>query len=236
MKTAELKELLKKVALTTALLCMGITVFTGCAKNPAAPKLYYQGHASVRITTPENKVIYVDPYTGDGYDAGADLILITHGHQDHNKTQLITNRNEDCQIITHEEAVTDDGHQSFDLGFVKIDAVQAQNKNHDPAKCVGYVLTFSNGVQLYLSGDTSATEQMGDLKARKIDYAFFCTDGTYNMNIEEAAQCAKLMGAKHNTPYHLPHDKENPFDRSFAESFAVDGLLVVAPGETIALE
>ena len=219
-----------------SLLCAGTMALAWGEQKSAAPALYYQGHASVRITTADNKVIYVDPYTGDGYDPGADLILVTHGHQDHNKTELVTKRNKGCRVITHEDALKGGKHQSFDLGFVKIDSVRAENKNHDPAKCVGYVLTFPNGVQLYLSGDTSTTAQMGDLKKRGIDYAFFCTDGTYNMNIEEAARCAELVGAKHNIPYHLPHDNENPFDRAFAESFAVNGLLVVAPGETIKLE
>ncbi len=218
------------------LLCAAAFALAGCNKKPAAPELYYQGHASVRITTAEGKVIYVDPFAGDGYDQGTDLILVTHGHLDHNKTELVTNRNEGCRVITHEDTVTESGYHNFDLGFVRIDAVRAENKNHDPAKCVGYVLTFSNGAKLYLSGDTSTTAQMGDLKARGIDYAFFCTDGTYNMDIAEAARCAELVGAKHNTPYHLPHDKENPFDRAFAESFPVKGLLVVVPGETIALE
>ena len=218
------------------LLCAGAVAMAGCAKKPAAPNLYYQGHASVRITTVENKVIYVDPFAGDGYDVAADLILVTHGHMDHNKMDLIANRAENCQIITYEQAIQDGAYKSFDLGFVKIDPVEAYNKNHKKENCVGYILTFSNGVQLYLTGDTSTTDQMPTLKARNIDYAFFCCDGTYNMNIDEAAKCAELVGAKHNTPYHMPHDKENPFDRTFAESFAVQGLLVVASGETIALE
>ncbi|MBR4667318.1 MAG: MBL fold metallo-hydrolase, partial [Butyrivibrio sp.] len=51
-----------------------------------AAKLLYQGHASVRITTPEGKTIYVDPYAGEGYDVPADLILETHGHFDHTQT------------------------------------------------------------------------------------------------------------------------------------------------------
>ena len=218
------------------LLLAGAAALAGCEKKGDAPELYYQGHASVRITTADNKVIYIDPYAGDGYDLGADLILVTHGHQDHNKTELVTSRNEGCRVITHEDAVVGGEHKSFDLGYVKIDAVRAENKTHDPAKCAGYVLTFPNGVRLYMSGDTSTTAQMGDLRARGIDYAFFCADGTYNMDIEEAARCAELVGARRNIPYHLPHDKENPFDRAFAESFAADGLLVVAPGETIALE
>ena len=31
-------------------------------------KLLYQGHGSYRITTGEGKVIYVDPFAGEGYD------------------------------------------------------------------------------------------------------------------------------------------------------------------------
>ena len=48
-------------------------------------KLLYMGHASIRITTPEDKVIYIDPFAGDGddYAPAADLILETHGHYDH---------------------------------------------------------------------------------------------------------------------------------------------------------
>ena len=48
-----------------------------------ALKLVYMGQASLRFVTPENKVIYVDPYAGNNYDLAADLILITHGHFDH---------------------------------------------------------------------------------------------------------------------------------------------------------
>ena len=44
--------------------------------NAATDKLLYQGHGSLRITTTDGKVIYVDPYAGKGYEPAADLILI----------------------------------------------------------------------------------------------------------------------------------------------------------------
>ncbi len=44
---------------------------------------------------------------------------------------------------------------------------------------------------------------------KEIDYAFFCCDGVFNMGLEETAQCAELMNAKHNIPYHMTTDQEN---------------------------
>jgi len=36
-------------------------------------KLLFQGHGSFRITADDGRVIYVDPYAGEGYDLPADL-------------------------------------------------------------------------------------------------------------------------------------------------------------------
>ena len=90
------------------------------------------GQASLRIVAPEGKVIYIDPYAGDDYDLPADLILVTHGHFDHCAVDKVQDRNEDCMIITHREAVVDGVHQTFDLGDVTIVAVEAgYNQWHD---------------------------------------------------------------------------------------------------------
>ena len=47
--------------------------------------ILFQGHGSARIVTLDGTVVYVDPYTGDGYNEPADLILVTHQHPDHNQ-------------------------------------------------------------------------------------------------------------------------------------------------------
>ena len=205
-------------------------------KMGEASKLLYQGHASVRITTPEGKTIFVDPFMGEGYDAPADLILITHDHYDHTQTKLIKTKNADCQTITWKEALKG-GHQTFDLGYVRVEAVEAgYNRNHNVKKCVGYILTFSNGATLYLTGDTSTTPQMKELADRKLDYAFFCCDGVYNMDVQEAIECALSVGAKHSIPYHMVPANKDGFDQSVAESFDVPGRIIVKPGEELILE
>ena len=145
------------------------------------PVLLYMGHASLRIVTGEDKVIYIDPFAGSGYDMTADLILQTHDHFDHKDMSKISSKSSDCVVITQKEALSGGIHNSFDQGYVKVEAVEAgYNKNHDKKNCVGYILTFSNGATLYVSGDTSKTEQMPELAARNLDYAFFCCDGVFS--------------------------------------------------------
>ncbi len=203
-----------------------------------AAKLLYQGHASVRIVTPEGKTIYVDPFAGEGYDVPADLILITHGHFDHTQTKEIRTKNEGCRTITWKESIKGGKHQIFDLGYVKVEAVEAGfNRNHNVKNCVGFILTFSNGATVYLSGDTSTTPQMAELAGRNLDYAFICCDGVYNMDVKEAMECAKTIGAKHTIPYHMiPADKTHCFDQRVAESFDVPGRIIVKPGEELTIE
>ena len=129
-------------------------------KTTGAPTLIYQGQASIRIVTAEGKVIYIDPYAGDDYDLAADLILVTHAHFDHNATDKITNRNPDCRVITWKEAVIEGVHQTFDLGYVTVEAVEAGfNRMHDVNECAGYILTFSNGKSVYVTGDTENTSK-----------------------------------------------------------------------------
>ena len=200
-------------------------------------KIFYLGHASLRIITAEDKVIYVDPFAGDGYDPGADLILVTHDHFDHNAVEMVENRNPDCQIITWKEALAGGEHQTFDLGYVTVEATEAgNNPNHDINECVGYILTMPDGVSVYISGDTSTTDQMSLLSENEIDYAFFCCDGVYNMDLEEAAACAGLVSARHNIPYHVVPPNEGLFDRDRAETFPAENLLILEPGEEIELE
>ncbi len=203
-----------------------------------APVLLYQGQASIRIVTGEGKVIYIDPYTGDGHYLPADLILVMHTHFDHSDIERVEHKNEDCAIITHKKAIKDGEHQVFDFGYVVVEAVEAgYNQWHNVGECVGYVLTFNNEKSVYVTGDTSTTEQMPLLAEKGIDYAFFCCDGVYNMGLKEAAECAEAVGAKHNIPYHMTTTAtEKHFDRELAKQFNAPNRLIVEDGEEIRIE
>ena len=163
------------------------------------------------------------------------MILITHGHRDHNAVDLIKNRAGGCRVITWREGLADGVYKTFDLGFYTVEAVQAgNNRNHDTRECVGWLITLSGGLSVYATGDTSATDQMAELAGRGITYAFFVCDGKYNMDMDEAVACAKTVGARHSIPYHMAPGKL--FDRERAELFDVPGRLIVAAGEEIVLE
>ncbi len=180
-------------------------------------------------------MIYIDPYAGEGYDLPADLILVSHGHADHTAVDLIRNRNEGCQVITYREALAGGEYKAFDLGFVRVEAVQADNnRNHDIRECVGWLVTLPDGISVYGTGDTSTTDQMAELAGRDITYAFFVCDGIYNMDMEEASACARLVNAKHSIPYHMaPGELFNP---KRAELFDVPNRLIIPAGEEITLE
>ncbi|MCR5566057.1 MAG: MBL fold metallo-hydrolase [Clostridiales bacterium] len=220
-------------------LCGILSLFLLCgaaaAEDAPVHKLLYQGHGSLRVVTAEGKVIYIDPYAGEGYDLPADLILMTHGHQDHTAVKLIKTKNEGCRTISWKEALVKGEYKTFDLGYAVVEAVQAgNNKNHNIRECVGWVITLSGGVTLYVSGDTSATDQMKELAERDLHYAFFCCDGKYNMDVKEAAACAKTVNARFSIPYHMAPGKL--FDRKTAEQFDAPNRLIVPAGEEITLE
>jgi len=220
--------------LSLSMLLLGLAC-AGAESVPSGDRLLYQGHGSLRIVTNEGKVIYIDPYAGEGYDLPADLILVTHGHQDHTALKLIKNRNEDCQVITWKEALVKGEYKTFDLGYAVVEAVQAgNNKNHNIKNCVGWLITLSDGISIYATGDTSTTDQMAELAERRINYAFFVCDGKYNMDMDEAIACAKLVNAQHSTPYHMAPGKL--FDAKRAELFDVPNRLIIPAGEEISLE
>ena len=196
-----------------------------------ATKLLYQGHASHRITAADGRVIYIDPYAGSGYDKPADILLVTHQHEDHNKTELVTQK-PDCTVITNVEALAGGKYNTFDVKGIIIEAVEACNSNHNPKECVGFILTV-DGIKIYIASDTSRTKSMESFAARKLDYALLPIDGYYNMDLAEAAECAALIGARVTIPVHMKSGAL--FDKERAEAFNAPGKRIVAAGEEIEL-
>lgn len=195
-------------------------------------KLLYQGHGSYRITTNDGVVIYIDPYIGDGNNEEADIVLVTHEHSDHNRVELVKLKS-DGVIIRQNNLKIGTIYYTTSIKGVSIEAVEAYNKNHNKANCVGYVLRF-DGVSLYASGDTSMTDDMRNkLPKYNLDYALLPCDGIYNMDVDGAIECAKVIKARVSIPIHT-----NPsmlFDESIANKFIVKGRKIIKPNDEINL-
>jgi len=207
---------------------LSFLLFAAC-KDDGVTKLLYQGHASFRLTAKNGTVLYIDPYAREGYDLPADIILVTHGHNDHNKVEYVTQKKK-CVVITNDEAQKGGRYNTFKIKGITIEAVEAYNGNHHRSIGVGYVITI-NGIKLYHTGDTALTEQMKTLSEKELDYALIKCDGVPEM----AAEWAEIIGAKNNIPMHHSSQQGIWFDRNIAERFNAPGRIIVEPMDEIEL-
>ena len=205
-----------------------LPAFSAC-KNEGTTKLLYQGHASFRLTAKNGAVLYIDPYAKEGYDLPADIILVTHGHWDHNIVELVTQKKK-CVVIANDEAQKGGKYNTFNIKGIKIEAVEAYMGNHDRRIGVGYVITI-DGIKLYHTGDSTLTDQMKTLPEKKLDYALIYCGGVP----ETASGWAEIIGAKHNIPMHHSSQRGVWFDKNIADRFTAPGRLIVEPGEEIEL-
>ncbi len=195
-------------------------------------RILFQGHGSLRLTTGSGKVVYIDPYAGEGYDKPADLILVTHQHFDHIGIDKMPH-SDGCIVIQSFDALAGGRHHHFSACGLDIESVPAENQKHSRAECVGYIVR-GEGLCLYFAGDTSYFPEMDGFAQKQIDYAFLPTDGFYNMDASEASRCAEIIGAKHAVPIHM-NPKQMLFDPAVAEQFTAKNRLIIKAGEEIEL-
>jgi len=181
-------------------------------------RLTFIGHGSLRFDY-GGKVVYVDPYgkVGDyGAMPPADLVLLTHEHQDHlDPAALDKVAGPDTPIVLTGASLEKLGRgtvlgngQTATVAGIPIEAVPAYNIQHmrEPGlpyhpkgRGNGYVLTFGDK-RVYVAGDTENIPEMAQLK--NIDIAFLPMNLPYTMTPEMAADAARMVKPKILYPYH----------------------------------
>lgn len=177
------------------------------------------GHGSLMLKF-DDKIIHIDPFSKlADYSKlpKADLLLITHEHQDHLDLAAIELiRTKDTKIVlTGKSAEKLSGGlvmkngDSKTVAGIAIEAVPAYNllhkrENgqpfHPKGQGNGYVLTFADK-RIYIAGDTENTPEMKALK--NIDVAFLPMNLPYTMSPEMVADAAQAFKPKILYPYHF---------------------------------
>lgn len=196
-------------------------------------RLLYQGHSSLRIILNNNKVIYIDPFGGVGYDLNPDFVLISHEHFDHNNLSLLKIK-PGCVIIRAKDCISQDlRYRGFCNSYLKVISTPSENINHNIREGVGFILEFENK-KIYFAGDTSYLPFMKDeLGKINIDYAFLPIDGIYNMDYKEASVCANVIRPKFAIP--ISTQPGCLFSLKKAEQFEYENRLILQPGNEIIL-
>lgn len=184
------------------------------------------GQSGYVIKTEQTEII-IDPYLSDIVNrvAGrerlveapikpaeirADAVICTHNHLDHLDTDAIAQMDKTLLYIT-----TDEGEavlrgmgctrvetlregDSIQIGEMKITGVAACHT----VEAFGVVLQ-AEGLTLYFSGDTLYDSRLFEIARFAPDYTFICINGRLgNMNVEEAVETVRQIGAKISVPNH----------------------------------
>jgi len=227
---------------------MSLLSFFGCGrKTPAYPTdtltardgsvltVTFYKHASLAIDAGGGRRIYVDP-VGSLADYSsqpkADLILVTHSHDDHfdraaierlstSKTDMLCDRTV-AGAFDMECHVMRPGSVATPRDYVRIEAVAAYNTSEGHLKFhpkeredCGYLLTIG-GTRIYIAGDTEPTPEMKAL--RDIDIAFLPVNQPYTMTVEQAVEAVKTLRPRIFCPYHYGQvDEKTDLDRLVRE-------------------
>jgi len=188
-------------------------------------KITFIGHATLMFDY-GGKVVHVDPWSKLADYAKlpkADLVLVTHEHQDHLDPKAVAAvRNENTKVVLTKacaDKVPDgimmkNGDVQTVQGF-KVEAIPAYNivqkrpdgqPFHPKGVGNGYVVTFG-ATRVYVAGDTENTPEMKKLE--KIDIAFLPMNLPYTMTPAMVADAAKAFQPKILYPYHYGETDPN---------------------------
>lgn len=191
-------------------------------------KISYHGHSVVRIETDSHKII-IDPFiTGnpkcdlDPDKVDVDVILLTHGHNDHvGDTMQIADRTGAQIVALNELAVylskkgynahgmNIGGAYDFDFGRVKYtQAFHSSSYEEEDGTFIytgmpGGILLTIDGKTIYHAGDTSLFSDMKLIgEMNDIDLAFLPIGDNFTMGPEDALIAADWIKADIVVPVH----------------------------------
>lgn len=161
------------------------------------------------------RTIYIDPWGTGEDEPPADVILITHAHEDHFQPDEIDRlRKDGTELVAPADVaaelsgdVTAVGPgESHEIGGLRFTTVPAYNTREEALefhpksnRWVGYVLELG-GATFYHAGDTDHAPELDDIRT---DVAFLPIGGHFTMDADEAAGLAKAIRPELAVPMHF---------------------------------
>lgn len=222
------------------------------------------GHATFLFGSPRGTRILIDPWltTNPSCPESAkkirelDLLLVTHGHDDHTADAVAVARATGARVIAPYELGVWFEHKGLQnvtgmnpggtlsalgLSITMVPAHHSSSVVDDGRTlyvgvATGYVIAFENGLTVYFAGDTSLFGDMrliGEMYRPRI--AFLPIGDLYTMGPEQAAKACELLGVRQVVPMHYgtyPALTGTPARlRELVEPCGVQ-VLELRPGET----
>jgi L-ascorbate metabolism protein UlaG (beta-lactamase superfamily) len=197
-------------------------------------KITFIKHGSLQIAY-DNFLIQVDPvsmFADYSTFPKADVILITHEHEDHldpkaidaltkEKTVLVMNESSAKKSGNAKTKIMKNGDKMELPNQITLEAVPAYNTTpgreqfHPRSRDNGYILTI-DGLRIYIAGDTEDIPEMKNLK--NIDVAFLPVNQPYTMTVAQVVNAAKMFSPKVLYPYHFGNTDVKPLEELLKDS------------------